>query len=483
MMKIRDFFSKHIPSGSFFANFLVLISGTTLAQIIIILFTPVLTRLYTPDDYGVLSLFISISTVLSVIACGYYEKAIVLPVDDNTAARVLLLCIFFTLFVTLLVFSVVGLFHNQVANLFKTPLLAFWLWFVPINLASLGFFKAFNYWCIRTGLFRNLARRQVAQSGLATSTQIISGFGGYAGAGGLILGNLIGQCIPTFHLGWDIWKNNKETLLKNFKLPLIKEQAMRYRQFLYYGAFSELLNSVSTMLPVFMLAHFFGATVVGYYALAQKLLFLPAGLIGGSMGSAFLPRAVEAKDQGNLNETVMLFFSRLLDIVVIPTLLLTVCAPYLFKTAFGAVWVESGIYFRYLTIWFIFAFIASPISVVFDVLEKQKELLFFNTIMVIGRFVILFVGAIYGNALKTVVLFGLFSAVLYFILCLWINKMVGNKILDVLKRILLSFRASIPYILVPLVMYWYQLENWIILSVSLCFFIVYVLVNIRNSFN
>ena len=74
---------------SFAGDVLKLVSGTTLAQAIGILITPILTRLYAPEAFGTLALFTSITSILSVIACMRYELAIMLPESDEEAANLL----------------------------------------------------------------------------------------------------------------------------------------------------------------------------------------------------------------------------------------------------------------------------------------------------------------------------------------------------------------------------------------------------------
>ena len=76
------------PKPSAFAtDVLKLVTGTTFAQIIAVLASPLLTRLYGPEAFGFLALFTSITSIIGVIACMRYELAIMLPKTDEEAAN------------------------------------------------------------------------------------------------------------------------------------------------------------------------------------------------------------------------------------------------------------------------------------------------------------------------------------------------------------------------------------------------------------
>ena len=64
---------------NFASDVLTLAGGTTFAQILTILSVPILTRLYGPEDFGVWALYISITSIITVIACMRYEYSIMLP--------------------------------------------------------------------------------------------------------------------------------------------------------------------------------------------------------------------------------------------------------------------------------------------------------------------------------------------------------------------------------------------------------------------
>ena len=84
---------EQFKQGSSARNVLTLMSGTAIAQGLTLGFAPVLTRIYKPEDFGVLGLYISIVGILSVIICWRYELAIVLPRENKDAINILIMSV------------------------------------------------------------------------------------------------------------------------------------------------------------------------------------------------------------------------------------------------------------------------------------------------------------------------------------------------------------------------------------------------------
>ena len=75
-----------------------------ITQIIGILLIPLITRLYSPDDFGVFQLFLSISGILISFSCLAYQFAIMLPKEDEDSGQIsLVLC-----FTIVTIFSIVS---------------------------------------------------------------------------------------------------------------------------------------------------------------------------------------------------------------------------------------------------------------------------------------------------------------------------------------------------------------------------------------
>ena len=451
--KFQTALASKLPPGSFIRNVVTLMTGTTFAQALMILVAPILTRLYNPDDFGVYALYTSILGILAVVACWRYELAIVLPEKDEDAANLLVLSICICFGMALLTLVLVVLFRNPVANLLGAPGLAPWLWFMPLSLIAAGLFQAFNYWSTRRKQFRRLAVRQITQSTVTAATQLGTGFALHPGPGGLIGGSIAGQVTATGRLAWQIVKDEGKQFLAYIRRKDLYRVCIRFRKFPIYDSWSGLLNTASTMLPALLLGYFFTPAIVGYYALGQRVLSLPMGVIGGSIAQAFYPRAAEARHSGNLDKITFAVFQQLLAIGLVPLLLITIVAPDLFALVFGSRWWTAGEYVRWLSLWLLFVFISSPLSNIYSVLERQKAGLIVNAVMFSTRLLALIIGGLKGDALFTIALFGLTGAILWIFNCAYILNMTGTPPLKVLTAILQETIRSLPFALIPIIIW------------------------------
>ncbi len=454
LARLRAFLEAKLPSGGFARSVITLMTGTTFAQALMILVAPILTRLYSPKDFGIFTLYSSVLGILAVVSCGRFELAIVLPEKDEDAANLLFLSILICFLMAGLTLLLAGFFRTWLANLLGAPELAPWLWFLPLSLIAAGLFQAFNYWSIRRKQFSRLSARTIMQSTVTAGAQILGGQTFHAGASGLIAGSIIGQLSATGRLAGQIIRDEGKSLRSFINAADTKRTLLRYKDFPIYSSWSGMLNTASTMLPVLLLGYFFTPSVVGYYALGHRVLTTPMGVIGGSIAQVFYPWANEAKYNGTLDRLTVDMFQRLLAIGFVPILLITIVAPDLFSLIFGARWVTAGEFVRWLSLWSLFVFISSPLSSLFSVMEQQRAGLIINIIMFTTRLLALIMGGIKGDALYTIVLFGITGAALWIGNCIYILHLAGvgaGKAVTVIRD---EVMQGLPYALLPIII-WY----------------------------
>jgi lipopolysaccharide exporter len=465
MGKVRQLIDKRLPPGSFLRNVVTLMTGTTFAQALAILVSPILTRLYGPVDYGVLALYSSILGIVGVIACWRYELAIVLPEKDEDAVNLLVLSISITLIMSLLTLIMVALFRQPVARLLGAPELAPWLWFLPLSLLAIGLFQAFNYWSTRRKQFKRLAARQITQSTVTIVTQLGTGITLHPGPGGLIGGSILGQLAATGRLAWQIGRDEGTQILKAIQRKRLKYMLLRYSEFPLYSSWAILLNTISAMLPALLLGYFFTPVVVGFFALGHRVLAMPMGVIGNSLAQVFFPEATVSHRQGNLGPITLKIFKQLVSLGIVPIVLLTIVAPDLFALVFGSRWVMAGEYVRWLSLWVFFQFISSPISTVYMVLEKQRAFLAFNIFLLLTRIIALAIGGFYNDELLSIILFGTSGFIMYLFFTVNILHMAGIQQAKVWSVIGFEILKSIPYALVPIVVI-YIFDNSLLFVLS-----------------
>ena len=398
---------------NFVGDVLKLLSGTSIASFILIISSPILTRYYGPEAFGFFALFTSITSLLSIIACFSYESAIILPESDEMAANILALCVIINIIFSSCLFIIIGLFSKEIVSLLHIQAFEKYFWLVPVMVFFSGIYMALNYWNTRTKQFQRLAVTRAASTGVTTGTQITAGYSGYVTGGSLIGAYIIGTFASAFVLGAQIFREDKKFLKNSLNREKIVYGFKRYRNFPLYSSFSQFINTLSWQLPVLLLSTFFSPLVVGLYALGFRVLQFPGYLMGSALAQVFFQRAAEARNENTLSGIVEDVFRVLVSINLFPFLILLLVGADLFSFIFGPTWTEAGVYIQILSVWAFIWLLTSPLSSVFDVLEKQAYALKINILILITRFVSLIIGGMLGNVYIALFLFAGSGIIVY----------------------------------------------------------------------
>ncbi len=390
-----------VPGGMFGRSVVTLASGTAMAQLLLAIAMPVLTRLYTPTDYGSLAVYASTLTVLLVIASLRYEVAIPLPEDESTAASLLVLTFALLTGMTTILSLVIWLGGDAFVTTLKVPALRPYLWLMPVGFFGAGTYQALSYWAIRRSAFTRIARTKLSQGVGQVVTQVALGIA-RAGAPGLLIGDVIGRVAGGGGLALLAMRDHPARLVSRASLIAA---ARRYQRFPLLTTWSGLLNIGSLQLPSLMFAASFGAAAAGLYALSYKMLVLPTMLVGQAVGQVFLSRAAtvarEPERLRRLTErTALVLFACGLPIFAA----IALGGPRLFAIVMGSRWEEAGRYAQVLAPWFVVWIVSSPLSGLLNVREWQGSALAFSTFEFALRLGSLVIGARRGSPLLAVAL-------------------------------------------------------------------------------
>ncbi len=393
--------------GTFAGDVLKLVGGTAFAQAVGLLSAPILTRLYAPDDYGILALFISITTLLGIVACLRYEMAVMLPERDEEAANLLVACFLFAVLVSAVAALGAWWGRDVLVAWLNAPELARYLWLAPPMILMTGAYLGLNYWTTRRRRFGSVSIAQATGSLALTSLKLGAGLAGQATGGSLIGATVAGQVVSVGVLGARVDRNERRFILASLNGTALRRCISRYRKFPLVDVWGALLNNASWQLPALMLAAFFSQTVVGFYALAFRMIQLPMSLIGASLGQVFYQRAsATAGDRERLASVTGGVFRRLVMISLFPSIILALAGPELFAVVFGARWAEAGVYAQILSLWMFTWFVSSPLSSLFLIRERQGLALMVHAVIFVTRIASLMAGGWYGSVHLALLLFG-----------------------------------------------------------------------------
>ena len=358
------------PKSEFSRNVLTLMTGTTIAQAIPIAISPILTRIYTPEDFGLFAFYMAIASIISVIATGRYELAIMLPEKEEDALNIAALSGLITVFVSLISFTVILVFNHQIVLWIEKPEVSNWLYLIPCSVLVTGLYQSFNYWHNRSKNYKVLANNRIIQSGTTGLSQ--SGLGLVnTGVGGLIFGGLAGQSLACCYLARKIYVDDKR-YFRCLNLGRMNILAKKYINFPKIDVPTTLINIASSLMPNILLTSLYSPVFAGYFYLTQRVLQVPITLISSSVLDVFKQRASEDyKKLGNAKQIYKKTFLALMLMGGAPSIILFFIVEDMFAFVFGEAWRVAGTYAQILLPALFLRFMANPLSFMFYVAEKQ----------------------------------------------------------------------------------------------------------------
>lgn len=350
-------------------NFAKLLSANVVAQVIGLVVYPILTRIYAPEDFGVLNLFLSISGVLVILSTAEYYNAIVLPKDDKEGKNVLLLSLCLLLALVAII-AVSVFFAEAIADLFNTPEFAQYYWLMPILVAASGGWNILNYWYIRRGRYDKISTYQLSQSILSSGGKI--GFG-YAGmlSGGMIYAVVLA---PLLALCGSIVLRFKGTKHRHtFSFKKIMEAAKRYKNFPLYSLPKSFVNMLAGQLPVLLLTPYFGSQYVGWWSMALLLGFIPISMVSRSIYQVLYQYTTERVNSRLAIGPYFRKFTWGVLLVGCPVFaLLFLIMPWLTSLFLGEGWDMTSTYLRWMLPWLLSSILTASTGFLSDIFMKQK---------------------------------------------------------------------------------------------------------------
>ncbi len=345
-------------------------TGTGIAQAIPIAIIPILTRMFSPEDFGLLALYAACVSILGVVATGRYEIAIMLPKDDEDARLLLQLSMLFALFVSLLISIPISIWNAQIAHFLGNEDIAVWLYLVPVSVLFTGIYQALTYWNNRQKKFINTAVSRVNQSLFQGFAQTLLGF--LQVSGGLIWGQFIGIVSGSIYL---LKKDrNYKSLIRKSKINSIQKQGIKYHKFPTYGVWGALCDAGAVQMPVILLTKFYSNSVTGMFSLTFRVLNMPTSIISSAIAQVLFQKVVEISqtEPEKLNLYIIKMFL-LLFVIYLPAVpILFIWGENLFSIIFGNEWSQAGVYAGYLVIAIAVRFAVSPLSAVLGLEQNIK---------------------------------------------------------------------------------------------------------------
>lgn len=444
-----------LPKNRFARSVSVLAGGTAAGQIIVVAASPILTRLYSPEDFGLLAVYAGLLGIFAVAVSLRYELAIPIPESDEEAASVVILSLLVVLGMTAISAGIVWAWGESITTVLNTPALEPYFWLLPIGLLLIGIYQVFSYWAIRVKAFPAIARTKLTQAIGMVGVQL----GGYAlGPFALLLGQATGHAAGASSLA-GLAMRRRWLVFRKVRLADVRWAAVRYRRFPVYHSWAGVLHKIGTELPLILFAGLFSPAAAGLYMLAHRVLAMPMQLLGKAVADVFFSSASEAQRNGDLAPLVSSIHHKLAHIAMPPTFVLLIAGPDLFALVFGAEWRQAGEIAQWMAPWIYLVFVTSPLSQVVSVLEKQAQFLIFQGVLLAARIGALVIGGLHGDLIFAVALLSGVSALCYAGFLVWLILASDNRLVDAWRPTATAALVA-ALLIAPLAVYYWLDAAW-----------------------
>ncbi|MGM0914237.1 MAG: oligosaccharide flippase family protein [Pseudomonadota bacterium] len=425
---------KLLPKSSFARGVSVLVGGTAGAQALMVLASPVLTRLYSPEDFGLLAVYAGLLATFAAIVCLCYEQAIPLPENDRDGAAVSIASLFVVLITSALCAILVWSFGGRATDLLNSPALAPYLWLLPVGVFLTGIYQVFSLWAVRTKEFPTIARTNLLQAFSGIAVQLV----GYTfGPIALIVGTISTRATGSTALMRQALATHGPDF-RSVNLKDIYRALLRWRRFPAFSTWARLANTAGSQLPPILFAALFNPIAAGLYMLAHRVLQVPVTVLGQSVAQVFFTKAVEAKRAGLVAPLIINVHGNLANIALPAALLLILTGPEIFEFVFGSEWARAGRFAQLMAPWLYLVFISGPISNIVSIMEQQAVSAIFNVAQLAMRIAAIMIGAWFEDLMLAVTLYAIGNAVHVLIYLSWIFVISGVRLRAIFFT---SFRA------------------------------------------
>ena len=391
--KLRSIFR----NSELLKNTLFLTMGTIVAQIISVIISPVLSRLYTPEDFGILGKITAFTSVFVAVSTLKFDMAIVISKSASETRDLINWSEFFIITISLISVPIYAILYSS-TDVFILLSIFLFVFFNGNSILIISILTRYKRFIKLTyAKVCNRISSAIVQISLGVLMQNVFG---------LIIGIFIGF-IAFFAF---ISRGLKTPLYsylnfskKNFNsaLPVLK----KHHRFPLFSAPQVLFNSISQNVPILLMDSFFGTTMIGFYWFAIKIIKIPIFAISGSVRQTFYQKASKIESNSELL-ALLIKTTKFLFFIGLPILMIGfIISPSVFVIVFGKEWSVAGMYARWLLPWMFFAFINPPSVTLVNILNLQKFNLFYDIVLLVFRLLVIILGGYFFSALDTIKMF------------------------------------------------------------------------------
>jgi len=351
-----------------------ILGGTLVGQGLVIVVSPLLTRLYDPRDFGALAVVTAIASVIGAGATAGTDRAVVVAADDRTVRALAWIGTVSVALVGVVAGVAASSLRDPVAERFGTPVLSSSWWIVPVTIVAVGAQRIVSAILARDERHRALGLRNAVQGVGQTAWNVL---GAWAGPLGLVGGLAVGRALAV--LGVGVLRPRRSSF------DAVLQAGRRHRRFLLVSPWSAVANVLGQQAPSLLLAALHGATAAGLVALTMRVLGAPVGMLADAVAQ-YAAGAFGRLVRGGrpVQPLVVRLVGRLAVAGAVGVVVVVAAAPAAFRAVFGSEWAVSGEYARIMVPAFAVQVAVSPLTQLLAMVGRQTAQLLWD----VGRLVL-----------------------------------------------------------------------------------------------
>jgi len=373
--------SRYLAGGSsakVFKGMATLAMGNGLAKIIGLVSIQVLTRIYGPEHFGVLSVFTALLLILTPLVTLRYELAVPLPGRDSTAMTLMAVSCLLLVAMTLILGMLIWLAGPTILSIISMQEITPYRGLLIVALFLSGLYEVLLIWAVRRRAYPIIVRTQLQQSVVGAAGKIALGLAGLLQTG-LLIGQVAGAGAGMIALIRTLAPD-----IRRYRRHVTARRAWQvlqlYKSFPAYRLPAQLLQVFSSQAPLLLTAALYDAETTGQLGLALMTLAIPMQLLGYTTSKAYYAE-IASLGRKNAAEVKVVTYSvikRLFGFSILPSAVLLAFGEDLFELAFGPQWALAGQLAAILATYLLFQFIHAPASHLLSLFQRQRLLLMLN---------------------------------------------------------------------------------------------------------
>ncbi len=414
---------QRLRKSDLYRNMLLLISGNGIAQVVPLLVYPLLTRLFAPEEFGVLAFLFSVHSISLILSTARLDMAIILPKKDDDAKGLVNAGLSTALLVSILIPVAAYAGSGLIKNNPGIPDLGIWYYLLSITVFFTALALQAKGWCTRKKLFISLVFYTIVLNVLTSGLKLLFGVLGLSD--GLLTAFVVAQVAATLMLLLRMrYRDHNLPQIRFFR----REDFSCVTPYLNFPKFNlphALVNTLSSQLPVLILTFYFSGFITGQFAVAYALLFKPVHVYAGSVSQVLSQKSVELiHNELPVWPVIQKYMLRTFLLAIVPALIILFFAPAIFGFVLGEEWTEAGRICRLLVPWPVAVLFGGSLSFIPNLFNQQFKSMLADIAYIVIRLAALMTGVLTNNVYLGLFLFAISAVVVIGGLLLWYRKLV-----------------------------------------------------------